>query len=255
MIVARDLTVRRGERAVVRDAEFALRPGELTAICGPNGAGKSSLLAALAGLLPREGEALLADRPIAAIPARERARAIGFLPQRAEAAWDVSVRTLVELGRLPWRSVPGRPARASGDMDRAAVDAAIAAMELEDLAARPISHLSGGERARAFMARVLAGEPDWILADEPLASLDLAHQQRLAACLAEQARQGRGVVVVMHDLAAAMNHADRVLVLDRGSVVGDGAPETTLTETLIAMVWQVEAHWLGEPGQRALAFA
>ncbi|MDR7103526.1 ABC transporter ATP-binding protein [Croceicoccus sp. BE223] len=254
MIVARDLTVRRGGRDVVRDAGFALRPGELTAICGPNGAGKSSLLAALAALLPFEGEALLAERPIAAIPARERARAIGFLPQRAEAAWDVSVRTLVELGRLPWRSVPGRLARASREADRAAVDAALAAMELADLADRPVSNLSGGERARAFMARVLAGEPDWILADEPLASLDLAHQQRLAACLADQARRGRGVVVVMHDLAAAMNHADRVLVLDRGRVVGDGAPLSTLTEALIGRVWQVEAHWLGEPGRRALAF-
>lgn len=253
MLLAHELTIRRGDRVVVREANFALRPGELTAICGPNGAGKSSLMAALAALLPHEGEVRLHDRLLSDIPARERARAIGFLPQRAEAAWDISVRTMVNLGRLPWRSIPGRPARASRDADAATVDAALVAMELEELADRPVSHLSGGERARAFMARVLAGEPEWILADEPLASLDLAHQQRLAACLADQARQGRGVVVVMHDLAAAMNHADRVLVLDRGRVVADGPPESALTETMIELVWQVRARWLGDRGSRALA--
>ncbi|RVQ68893.1 ABC transporter ATP-binding protein [Croceicoccus ponticola] len=253
MITATNLTVRRGGRDVVRDATLSLEPGRLTAICGPNGAGKSSLLAALAALLPATGDLTLDGRSIASLSLRERARAIGFLPQRAEVAWDVSVRTLVALGRLPWCAVPGRPARASLSADRAAIDAALAAMELCDLADRPVSNLSGGERARAFMARVLAGEPDWILADEPLASLDLAHQQRLAACLAREAAGGRGVVVVMHDLATAMNHADRVIVLDQGRIVADGRPQDALCEAIIRQVWQVDARWLGDPGSKALA--
>lgn len=254
MLSVENLTVRRGRRNVVQGARLALESGCVTAICGPNGAGKSSLLAAMAGLLPvAGGEVTLDGRRVAGIPARERARAIGFLPQQAEAAWDISVATLVSLGRLPWHSVPGRPARASEREDRAAEAAAIAAMELEALADRPVSRLSGGERARAMMARVLAGSPSWILADEPLASLDLAHQQRLAACLRAEADAGRGVVVVMHDLAAAMNHADRVLVLREGRVAADGPPDLALSAQVIGNVWQVDARWLGEPGARALA--
>lgn len=252
ILTANNLTVRRGLRKVVRKASLALKHGTLTAICGPNGAGKSSLIAALAGLLPVSGEVALDGRALGAMPPRERARLIGFLPQQAEAAWDISVETLMALGRLPWRSVPGRPARASREADVAAVESAMAAMELGDLAHRPISQLSGGERARAMMARVLAGEPQWILADEPLASLDLAHQQRLALCLRAQAAAGRGVVVVMHDLAAAMNHADRVIVLEAGQVVADGAPERALDAEVIRKVWQVEAYWSGTDGARAL---
>lgn len=225
--------------------DLALRPGEITAICGPNGAGKSSLLAALAGLLdPDAGGVSLDGNPLAAMPPRERARSIGYLPQQGEVAWDVSVETLVGLGRLPWRS--------GGEEDRIAVAAALAAMDLEDLRYRPVARLSGGERARVLLARVLAGTPRWVLADEPLANLDLAHQQALLARFRAMAGVGMGVVLVLHDLAQAMNHADRVVVLDGGAVAAEGAPDAVLTETLIEQVWGVRARWLGEPGQRAL---
>ncbi|MBS7668360.1 ABC transporter ATP-binding protein [Croceicoccus gelatinilyticus] len=254
MLSARDLVVKRSGRTVVESASLVLEPGVLTAICGPNGAGKSSLLAALAGLLPiASGEVALGDRQVAAIPAREKARMIGFLPQQADVAWDISVETLVALGRLPWRSVPGRPARASREADSKAVASAMAAMELEALAHRPVSQLSGGEKARAAMGRVLAGEPDWILADEPLANLDLSHQQALSASLKREAGKGRGVVVVMHDLAAAMNHAERVIVIENGHIVADGAPEQALSREVIEAVWQVPCRWLGKAGARALA--
>ena len=125
-------------------------------------------------------------------------------------------------------------------------------MELEGLAGRRVSRLSGGERARALLARVLAGEPRWILADEPLAALDLGHAAGLMARLKGQARAGVGVVMVLHDLPAAMNHADRVVVMDQGRMVADGAPEEALREAVIAGVWGVEAKWVGEVGERAL---
>jgi iron complex transport system ATP-binding protein len=115
--------------------------------------------------------------------------------------------------------------------------------------------LSGGEKARALLARVLAGEPDWILADEPLAALDLGHQIALITHLRQAARNGAGVVLVLHDLALAMNHADRVLVLDRGGLVAEGAPEEALDPAIIERVWGVPACWLGEPGARALVTA
>jgi iron complex transport system ATP-binding protein len=225
----------------------ALCTGEVTAICGPNGAGKSTLLACLASLLtPELGAAMLDGVPLAAIPARERARAIGYLPQTPEVAWDLSVEVLVALGRIPWRGAP------VGDAQDA-VEAAIAAMDLAALRHRRVSQLSGGERARALMARVLATRPCWLLADEPLANLDLAHAAALIARFREQAAAGTGVVLVLHDLAAAMNHADRVLVLDRGRLVADGPPGKALDEAVIARVWDVSATWLGAEGQRALS--
>ena len=229
----------------LKGVSLALEPGQITAICGPNGAGKSSLLQCLAGLLaPDSGAVALAGVSLQSIPPRERAKAIGYLPQDGEIAWDVAVRSLVALGRLPHRDRVVRH-----------VEDAIAALDLAALANRPMSRLSGGEKARALLARVLAGEPKWILADEPLAALDLAHQLALLAHFHRAAGQGAGVVLVLHDLALAMNHADRVVVLDRGAVEADGAPEEALSEETIASVWGVRASWLGEPGARALVAA
>ena len=223
------------------DVSISLRKGEITAICGPNGAGKSSLLQVLAGLLvPGGGQVILDDTELAA--SRLRARKIGYLPQAPEIAWDVTVRSIVELGRVPHR-----------DTARGPVDAAIRALDLEAFENRRAQTLSGGEQARVLLARVLAGEPDWILADEPLAALDLAHQNALVSHLRAAAKSGQGVVVVLHDLAVAMNHADRVLVLDEGRLVADGPPDAALSSERIRRIWGVETRWLGDPGGMALA--
>ena len=220
----------------------AIEPGTITAICGPNGAGKSSLLQCLGGLLaPDSGQVSFGGADLAAMHPRTRAQTIGYLPQEGEIAWDVAVRTLVALGRLPHRD--------RGEVD---VAAALAALDLDGLADRPVSHLSGGERARALLARVLAGTPRWILADEPLAALDLGHQLALLRHLRRAAEAGTGVVLVLHDLALAMNHADRVVVLDAGRIAADGTPEGALSAEAIEHVWGVPARWLGEPGARAL---
>lgn len=225
---------------------LTINPGEVTAICGPNGAGKSSLLGCLAGLLePQRGTLRLDGTPLGTLPPRDRARAIGYLPQQGELAWDISVETLVGLGRLPWQ--------AGAEADRAAVEAALTVLDLGRFRTRPMSQLSGGEAARALLARVLAGEPRWLLADEPLANLDLAHQLALLAQFRALAGQGMGVVLVLHDLAQAMNHADRVVVLDGGTLAADGPPDQALSDAVIAQVWGVEAQWLGEAGRRALA--
>lgn len=220
----------------------ALEPGRITAICGPNGAGKSSLLQCLAGILrPDAGAVTLGGEPLATMHPRARAQAIGYLPQDGEVAWDVAVRSLVALGRLPHR-----------DQGKAQVAAALTALDLDHLADRPVSRLSGGERARALLARVLAGTPRWILADEPLAALDLGHRHGLLRHLRDAAAGGAGVVLVLHDLALAMNHADRVLVLDSGRLVADGPPADALDVATIETIWGVKARWLGEPGARAL---
>ena len=242
MLAAENLTLERGGAQVLAGLSAALAPGTITAIIGPNGAGKSSLLLGLAGLLPPAGgRVTLEGQALADMPPRARAQALGYLPQTPDIAWDVAVENLVALGRLPWR-----------DRSAQAIDAAIAALDLHNLRQRPVSRLSGGERARVLLARVLAGEPRWILADEPLAALDLAHQLALIAHLKACAASGQGVVVVLHDLAHAMNHADRVLVLERGGLVGDGPPDQALSPEVIARVWGVKTRWLGAPGARAL---
>jgi iron complex transport system ATP-binding protein len=241
-LVAHNLTLMRGGRAVVIGLSAALEPGRITAILGPNGAGKSSLLLALAGLIdPTEGAVEMAGARLATLHPRARARAIGYLPQSADVAWDIAAGALVALGRLPWR-----------DRGTAAIAAALAALDLEALCDRPVSRLSGGELARVLLARVLAGEPRWILADEPLAALDLAHQLRLVAHLKACAASGQGVVLVLHDLALAMNHADHVLVLHEGRLAAEGAPGDALSPEMIARVWGVDARWLGEPGRFGL---
>jgi iron complex transport system ATP-binding protein len=250
MLEAQDLSI--GNR--LTGLSVALRAGEVTAICGPNGAGKSTLLACLAGLLKYTAGAVRLDgEPIASLQPRVLARALGYLPQSPEVAWDVTVEVLVGLGRLPWQGAPLHRSHTGAAEDAAAVEDAIAAMDLTALRHRPVSRLSGGERARALVARVLAGRPRWLLADEPLANLDLAHAVTLIARLKEQTAAGAGVVLVLHDLATAMNHADRVLVIDQGQLAADGAPEIALSEETIATVWGVAARWLGDKSTMALS--
>ena len=224
-----------------------LSPGELTAICGPNGAGKTTLLRALAGLEPPSGSGAveLDGQPVASLPPRTRARTIGYLPQHASPAWNLTAEALVRLGRLPHRT-----SRAEDD---SAVHAALAALGAAHLAPRGIHTLSGGERARVLLARVLAGNPRWILADEPLASLDLAHAAALLAHFRAVADQGTGVVLVVHSLAHAMNHAQRVIVLHDGRIAADGPPAQALSEDVIEHVWGVRAAWTGPAGARALS--
>ena len=237
-LAAENLSI--GDR--LQDVSLALEPGRITAICGPNGAGKSTLLEALAGLLPPEDGAVdLGASDLATLHPRKRAQRIGYLPQAHETAWDVPVRSLIELGRMP-----------HGDTRAEPVDAAISSLDLQPLENRRAQSLSGGETARVLLARVLAGEPAWILADEPLAALDIGHQLALLRHLRVAADGGAGVVLVLHDLAHAMNCADRVIVLNEGRVVADGQPETALDTSTLQSVWKIDARWIGADGKRAL---
>jgi len=234
--------------AVLSDASLALRQGEVTAIIGPNGAGKSSLLACLAGLRAADsGAVMLGDVPLAQVPPRERARRIGFLPQVAEVNWDIDVATLVSLGRLPHQGRWG-----PDDADRAAITAALAATDTAQFASRVVSTLSGGERARALLARVLAGEPHFLLADEPLANLDPRHQFESLALLRSVAERGAGIVVVLHDLAHALRVADRVVLMEGGRIIADDTPQAVLTPARIAAAYGVTSHAVtlpdGSPG-------
>ncbi|MGR4864053.1 ABC transporter ATP-binding protein [Caulobacter sp. LARHSG274] len=237
-LVADNLVVAFGGRTVLDGVSARFRPGEVTAIVGPNGAGKSTLLACLAGLrTPDAGRTLLDAAPVLSMPHRQRARRIGFLPQTPEIAWAVDVETLVGLGRTPHSG-----ARGLSRADHLAVDAALARTRMTAMARRDVTTLSGGERARALLARVLAGDPAWLLADEPLAGLDPGHQLDAVDLLrAFAAEHGRGVVMTLHDLGVALRLADRVVVLQGGRLIADAAPLEALTPAVLAQAYEVEA--------------
>lgn len=238
-LTATGVSVRLGETQVLSGVDLALRRGEVTVIVGPNGAGKSTLLSVLAGLRkPDAGRSSLNGADVLAIPASRRAQQIGFLPQLNEVAWAVDARTLVALGRIPFTGLGGESA-----LDRAAIDRAIAAASLTALQDRVVNTLSGGERGRVLIARALAGEPDWLLADEPMTGLDLSHQLDIAALFQTLAqREGRGIVVTLHDLTLAARIADRVVVLSNGAIAADGAPDVALTPAIFEQVYGVTAR-------------
>lgn len=236
MIAARNVTLALGGRSVLNAVSADFPKGGVIAVIGPNGAGKSTLLACLAGLRrPDSGAITLDGAAVEALAGRQRARRIAFLAQTPEIAWDVDVRAFVGLGRTPHLGAFGPSLE-----DRAAIDAAIAAAGLERFADRAVTRLSGGERARALIARGLAGQSDWLLADEPLTGLDPGHALDALALFRHMAHgQGKGVIVTLHDLNLAARFADRVLVLNEGRLVVDGAPATALTPEILSAVYGV----------------
>jgi iron complex transport system ATP-binding protein len=226
------LTVRRGSRPVVDQVSLRLAEGEFVGLIGPNGAGKTTLLRGALGLLPSEGASSLA-----ALPLRARAKAAAWLPQAREVAWPVTVEALVALGRTPHLGAR-RPAAA----DRAAVDRALARMELGSYRDRIATELSGGEQARVLIARALAQETPLLMADEPIAGLDPAAQIRTMEVFAKLAAEGHGVIASLHDLGLAARHCSRLLMLSRGRLVADGTPEQVLTEANLKEVFGLRAH-------------
>ncbi len=246
MIRLDQLCVDLGRRRVVDGLSLSFQHGRVTAIIGANGAGKTSLLRALTGLVvPAAGNIMLDGTPLAMLPLTERARRIGYLPQNGQPAWAMTVRELVELGRLPHR---GRFAALS-PKDHAAVARALDDADIADLADRAVDALSGGERARAKFARVLAGETDWIFADEPLASLDPPHQRDVLHLLRAAADAGKGVIVVLHQLSAAARVADDVLVLRNGKCLAFGAREEVLTPATLHAAFGMEMDVISHEGR------
>ncbi len=236
LVVARGLAGGYGRGAVVAGVDLALAAGRCTAILGPNGAGKSTLLRLLAGILPaRAGTVELLGRPLAAWRRREIARVVGVVPQLLPLTFPVRVRELVEQGRAPHLG-PWEPPAAA---DRAAVARALAMVDLEDCAARPVQELSGGERQRALLARALACEPRVLLLDEPAAALDVAHQLELVAIARRLLAEGVAAAVVVHDWNLALRVADELVVLDRGRVHTAGTPAEVLHSRVFEEVFEV----------------
>lgn len=229
-VTLRNVSVRRGTRLVLDRASFEVGPGEFLGVIGPNGAGKTTLLRAALGLLPLQGHASLA-----ALPPASRARAAAWLPQTREAAWPISVEALVRLGRIAHR----RP-----QAQEPAIEDALHRMGLTALRHRPVTALSGGEQARALIARALAQDTPALLVDEPIAGLDPAYQIATMTLLRDLARDGRTVIASLHDLGLVVRFCTRLLLMDRGRIVADGPPARVLTPDLLAQVFGIRGAFL-----------
>ncbi|MEV7086766.1 heme ABC transporter ATP-binding protein [Streptomyces sp. NPDC093085] len=236
------LHVRLGGRAVLSGIDLVARAGEVVALVGPNGAGKSTLLAALAADLPAEqGTVRIDGRPAPAWSPPELALRRAVLPQAATLSFPFPVGEVVRMGRAPWAGT------AREDEDDAAVAAAMAATEVTAFAARPFSALSGGERARVALARVLAQRAPLLLLDEPTAALDLRHQELVLRICRERAEAGDAVVVVLHDLGLAAAYADRTAVLHDGRIAAEGPPREVFRDELLSRVYRQPVEVLPHP--------
>jgi iron complex transport system ATP-binding protein len=227
-----------GGRIVLHEVSLSLPRRHLVALLGPNGAGKTTLLRALAGLIPADGTIRVGGDRVADLSVRERARRFAYLPQGHVVHWPLPVRDIVALGRYPHGATD--PARLSAP-DIAAVQRAMAAADIMELADRPVTELSGGERSRAVLARVLANEAPVILADEPTASLDPHYQIEVMRLLHRAAQDGALVIVVTHDLGLAARFADGILVLHEGRLAAAGPPATALAPSILAEVFRIDA--------------
>jgi iron complex transport system ATP-binding protein len=237
-LAAEHVRVTLGGRLVVDDVSLSLPRGAMVALLGPNGAGKTTLLRALAGLIPAQGIVRVGGDAVAALTIRERARRFAYLPQGQAVHWPLPVRDIVALGRFPHGATD--PSRLAPS-DTQAVERAMQSTDVMGLADRPVTELSGGERSRTVLARVLAGEAPVILADEPTASLDPHYQIEVMQLLRGAAHGGTLVVVVTHDLGFAARFADSVLVLDGGRLVAAGPPPAALTPRVLGEVFRIDA--------------
>ncbi len=240
LLRAESVCVRLSNTDIVKDAHFSLARGELTVLVGPNGAGKTTLMRALAGLIAAQGQIELDGRPLSEISPRDRARHMAYLPQGNIFHWPMPVDAIVGLGRYPH----GDPFAAPTPADKIAIREALAVTATEKFAHRAVTSLSGGERARVALARALATQAPLLLVDEPTVSLDVRHQLIVMDLLRKAARNGGGVLAVIHDLSLAARFADRVLIMDDGRVAAQGKPAETLDPARIAEVFGVEAMML-----------
>ncbi|MDP3406098.1 MAG: ABC transporter ATP-binding protein [Brevundimonas sp.] len=223
-----------GGRTVLEGVSLTVAAGELVALCGPNGAGKSSVLRAACGLLPvTAGTVRLEGDPVRGLTEPERAARIAFLPQERRIAWNMAAVEIAALG-LPF--LPG-------DQARARARAALEEVGAGPLADRGVAEMSGGERARVLIARVLATGAKALALDEPVAGLDPDAAFLVMGRLKARAAAGQGVLVSLHDLPLAAGFADRIVMIDGGRVVADGPPREALSPGVLGEVFRVAGEW------------
>ncbi|WP_187977319.1 heme ABC transporter ATP-binding protein [Mycetocola sp. JXN-3] len=246
-LMAESVSLSFSGKPVLRDVSLRVLPGELHALIGPNGAGKSTLLAMLSGdRTPASGAVLLDGKNLGEWRPKELARERAVLTQDNTVTFPFTAAQIVEMGRAPWQRTPAE------DEDERAIAEAVAQTDVAHLMDRKIPHLSGGERARVALARVLAQRAPIVLLDEPTAALDLRHQEDVLRIARDRARAGDAVVVVLHDLNLAAAYADRITLLSRGSIAASGTPSDVLTAERVEEVYGQRVEIIERTGRPPL---
>ena len=235
MVEIRNLTAGYPGNPVLQNISLSLPAGKVTVLAGPNGCGKSTLLKAVAGILPSAGEILLEGASLDPLSSRERARKLAFLPQ-SRSVPEITVRRLVLHGRFPYLRYPRQYRRA----DYEAADAALDTLDIAHLSDRELRSLSGGQRQKVYIAMALAQDTPVVLLDEPTAFLDIAHQLQLMKLAKDLAARGKTVVLVLHDLPLALEHADALAVMKEGTIRAAGTPEEVLQSGCLKDVFGVD---------------
>lgn len=230
-IIFSDLSVRADNKPILRSVSGTVQAGKITAIIGPNGSGKTTLMASLVGLQKiNSGKVMVGDYDCHNMDAKSRAQIIGYLPQKSEVNWNISVRHLVELGQTP-----------IGKTNADAVQSAMVQTQIAHLTDRKVMTLSGGELNRVLFARVLAGDPQWIMLDEPMAHLDLAHQLDMENLLKSICAQGKNIVIILHDLNQAAQLADNFLIMSHGQIYANGPIRQVCDATMLRQIFGLSA--------------
>jgi iron complex transport system ATP-binding protein len=247
LLQAEGIGYRLGQRAVLEDISLRLAPGDNIALLGANGAGKSTLLRLLLGLIkPSSGHVQLQGQPLPSLGRRDIARRLAYVPQSHVPSFPYSVEHIVAQGRLPITGLGRAPAPA--DLD--AVRKTLAQLQIEHLRTRPYTELSGGEQQLVLIARALVQQAKVIILDEPITGLDFGHQLRLLALLQGLAEQGLCVLSSSHRPEHALTAANRVLVLQHGRLIADGAPMEVIDSALMQRLYQVAVRQIDTAGQR-----
>lgn len=240
-----DVSAGYGSRPALNGVTAEFAAGRVTGLVGPNGAGKTTLLRVALGFLKTtQGRVDVLGQSLEGWTRETLAQTIAYLPQSSEAQWPVPAKTLVALGRMPFRA----PLAPLSEADEAAIAIALTRCDAQAFAARRMDELSAGERARVLFARALATGAHILMADEPAAHLDPAHQLRLMELLREEASRGVAVVVTLHDLSLASRFCDDLVVLRAGRVVAQGAPGEALSDATLAETFGISAVRMEGPG-------
>lgn len=237
LINAQHLSLSKAGRKLVNDVSVAINKGQIIGLIGPNGAGKTSLLKLLANVQKADsGSYEFAGKPINQYKEKELAKQVAYLAQQATAHWPLTVRKVIELGRLPYQ----RFGRDLSAQDQHIVLKAAKQTDVEHLLDRVITSLSGGEQTRVFLARLFAAEPNVIFADEPIAALDPYHQLHVMEILREHAQRGGTVVVVMHDINLASRFCDQLILMNHGKIVKFGKLNDLLQDNVLANTYGID---------------